>query len=148
MDSEVENTEDTTPDLNSPEIRTKTTPQSAKEEKILVSVQESIKEYQKHLEEVKKANQVRLAELKAEEERKQAKKAEAEAKKRAKKAEIEERKRAKRLEKLEAESKKQALNLESESNNPANENSIPDEKQNLGYYYPDANDDIRLLHCY
>ena len=23
-----------------------------------------------------------------------------------------------------------------------------DEKQNLGYYYPDANDDIRLLHCY
>ena len=23
-----------------------------------------------------------------------------------------------------------------------------DEKQNLGYYYAEANDDIRLLHCY
>ena len=131
MDSEVENTEDCTQDLIAPEIRTKTSPQSVKQEKILVSVQESIKEYQKHLEKVKKANQVRLAELKAEEERKQARKAEIEAKKRAKKAEIEERKRLKRLEKLEAESKKQALNLELESNTPEKDNVAPDVSESL-----------------
>ena len=95
MDGEVENSIDHIKDHASPTTRTKPTSQPIKEEKNLISVQESIKDYQKHLEQVKKANQERLAAMKAEEERKQAKKAEKEAKKRAKKLEIQEKKRLK-----------------------------------------------------
>ena len=124
LDGEVENSLDNIKDHTSPTTRTKPTSQPIKEEKNLISVQESIKDYQKHLEQVKKANQERLAAMKAEEERKQAKKAEKEAKKRAKKLEIQEKKRLKRLE---AESRKQALKMESESNDTTVDNSVSGE---------------------
>ena len=68
MDSEVEDTVDDNKDLNSPETCTKPSTLSIKEEKILPSVQESIKDYQTHLEQVKKANQERLKAQKEEEE--------------------------------------------------------------------------------
>ena len=127
LDGEVEDSVDDNKDLNSPETCTKPSTLSIKEEKILPSVQESIKDYQTHLEQVKKANQERLKAQREEEERKQARKAEAAAKKRAKKLEIQERKRAK---KLEAENRKLALKLESESNDTTLDNSVSEEPKN------------------
>ena len=81
LDGEIDEIPSTSQDLNSQEVFTNVNQINVTQEKIVVSVQESIDEYQKHLNKIKKVNAGRTAEMQASEEKRQAKKSKSKKKK-------------------------------------------------------------------